>query len=240
MNKVKLNISQQIFDQYPETSIGYISVDNLSMLNESNVIDSMTYLPQQGINKYELTIQNLADFPTISNWRNVYRNCGVKPKTYKSSIESLIRRFIQNKYNSIIPSVDFYNYISARYILPIGGYNFLKIKDSLTLRYANEKDNFTPLSGSKDISITNQHIVYADETENDSVVCWLWNHKDSKRTMLTKEVNKALFIFDCVNRNDVEKLNKMLLFFKKSLEEAKVKILNQGILDISNTYVYLE
>lgn len=237
MNSIKLNIHQDIFKNYPETAIGYIVVDNLSNINNANVTSSLEYLPIQGINKYGLTLQNLADFPTISNWRNVYRNCGVKPKTYKSSIESLLRRFIQNKYSPIIPSVDFYNYVSARYALPAGGYNINNINSSLTLRYAKGNEQFNPLGNAKDVSITSNHIVYADENETDPIVCWLWNHKDSKRTMLKEEVDYALFIFDSVDTNESERLNEMMSFFIGALENADVSIIKQGVLNADTNTV---
>src|SRR5690606_35929395 len=136
MDNKHLIIEQEILNKYPQTSVGFIVVDGLSNINNSPMVDSLSYFPVQGINRYQLDIQNLSNFQTIANWRKVYQDCGVKPKTFKSSIESLLRRFISDKYSPIIPVVDFYNYISARYILPAGGYNLERIEKSLTLRFA--------------------------------------------------------------------------------------------------------
>jgi lysyl-tRNA synthetase class 2 len=234
MNTIKLSIHDDIFRNYPETRIGYIVVKNLNNINDSKVLQSLDFLPIQGINRYGLTLQNIADFSTISKWRDVYKDCGVKPKTYKSSIESLIRRFIQKKYSPIIPAVDAYNYISARYVLPAGGYNIANIDTSLTLRYANENEKFVPLGNAKDVNISSNHIVYADENENDPIICWLWNHKDSKRTMLTQDVDRALFIFDSVDVNESTRLEEMMTFFINTMESANVRVLNKGVLKIDN------
>ncbi|GGG25350.1 hypothetical protein GCM10011344_27540 [Dokdonia pacifica] len=231
MNTIKLKIDNKILEKYPDVKIGYILVSNLKKINNSLSLKSLESLPIQGINRYNLELQNLPDFSTISKWREVYRDCDVKPKTYKSSIESLLRRFIQGKYNPIIPSVDFYNYISARYILSAGGYDYTKIENSLTLRYAKSSDKFIPLGNSKNIEIQTSHIVYADENDNDPIVCWLWNHKDSKRTMLTETVDKALFIFDSIDFEGNKRLLDMIDFFCNSIQKSDVKIEAKGIIE---------
>lgn len=234
MKTVQLSIHNEILQNYPETKVGYIAVSGLTNINLSLVSNSLTNLPNDGITKYQLNLQNLSEFPTIKRWREIYRNCGVKPKTYKSSIESLLRRFIQKKYTPIIPIVDTYNYISAYYALSAGGYNIDAIHSSLTLRYANENENFVPLGNIKGITISQNHIVYADENEDDSIVCWQWNHKDSKRTMLTPEVDHALFIFDCTSNDEIDRLNDMLDFFEITMMNANVEVQKKGILSIEN------
>jgi len=231
MTKAALMIDHDIFVRYPEVTIGYMVVDNLHNIALAKFSDDITNISQKGINENSLTLQNLVDFPSIAAWRQLYQECGVKPKTFKSSIESLLRRFVQKDYRPIIPVVDLYNYISAGHIISVGGYNWESIIGTLSLRYGRPEDVFIPLNGKESISITDKHIVYADEGSNDSIVCWQWNQKDSNRTMLTNEIKRGLFIFDSLISDDRNRLVSAMADFENLLTTYKVNILIRGVLD---------
>jgi DNA/RNA-binding domain of Phe-tRNA-synthetase-like protein len=206
MKQKKISIESKILQDFPEVAIGYMVVDNLHHIANANITEDLLKIAVMGINENKLSLQNLVEFKTIADWRSTYQKCGVKPKTYKSSVESLLRRFIQNDYKRIINVVDLYNFISAGFILSIGGYNLERIEGCLELRHARNEDKFIPLSGKDDIPVSESHIVYADENMIDNIVCWMWNHKDSKRTMLGNEILKGLFIFDCLSDFDLDRL----------------------------------
>jgi DNA/RNA-binding domain of Phe-tRNA-synthetase-like protein len=238
MKTKTLTIAQEVFDNYPEISIGFMVVDNLHQIAIAKLPEEIKILSTKGISENAITLQNLVEFPTIATWRQIYQNCGVKPKTFKSSIESLLRRFLQKDYKGIIPIVDLYNYISSGYILSVGGYNIEKIEGTLTLRYGKHGDRFIPLNGKEDITVSSQHIIYADENQDEPVICWMWNHKDSKRTMLTNEVKTGLFIFDCVTPSDKTRLIAAQEEFSKNLIALGATVVSKGFIDnINNTII---
>lgn len=239
MKQTALTIDREILQKYPDVAIGYMVVDNLHHVATAKISQEVKNLSLEGISDNQLTLQNLVEFQTIAAWRDTYQNCGVKPKTFKSSIESLLRRFIQNDYKEIIPAVDLYNYISAHFILPVGGYDLQKIEGTMALRFGKQDDRFIALNGKDDISIDRQHIIYADENPEASVICWMWNHKDCKRTMLTNEVTKGLFIFDCILPEDRPKLVEAQEQFAKYLTLFGALILLSGRLDSDNPTVIL-
>jgi len=192
-------------------------------------------IDQEVLNKYP----NMVEFPTIEAWRKTYLNCGVKPKTYKSSIEALLRRFLQNDYREIIPVVDLYNYVSAGFIISLGGYDLQKLEGAMTLRFGKPEDRFIPLNGKEDISVNEEHIVYADENTEAPVICWMWNHKDCRRAMLNNDVTTGLFVFDCILPEDRIRLIKAQERFARTLTSFGATVIRSGVLDSKNATVNL-
>jgi DNA/RNA-binding domain of Phe-tRNA-synthetase-like protein len=231
MKTTPIIIDSDILNKYPKVAIGYMVVDNLHHIASARFSDEIVSISKKGITENNLTLQNLVEFSSISAWRQLYQDCGVKPKAFKSSVESLLRRFLQNEYRPIIPIVDLYNFISSGYILSLGGYNWEAIIGTLTLRYGKETDNFIPLNGKENISVTKDHIVYADESADDPVICWQWNQKDSKRTMLNNEVKRGLFIFDTLLESDRDRLTSAMANLEGILHGYDINILTSGILD---------
>lgn len=235
MPKIKVSICPKIIASYPEVAVGCIVIKDLNNVVTTATIPS-NYI-ESGINKNEITLQNLVNHPTISAWRDLYKASNVKPKTYKSSIESLLRRVIEHKYNSISPVVDLYNYISAANILSIGGYDFDMLQGNLTLRYAEPSDKFTPLSGKLDVILSKEHIVYTDNALNDNVVCWMWNHKDCRRTMLTSSTVTGLFIVDCLTSFDSSRLENAFNDFNTFFSNAGAEIVFKSVLNSEENIV---
>jgi DNA/RNA-binding domain of Phe-tRNA-synthetase-like protein len=231
-----LKIDHQIIEQYPDVLIGYLCVSALDKLNGKDVPQELTLTPGQTISAAGLTLQNMVEHPTLKSWRSVYENCGVKPRTYKSSVESLLRRFIKDDYRRIHPAVDIYNYISSAYILPMGGYNLSEIRGNLVLRHARENDEFVPLSGETPL-ITNKQIVYADD---ESVICWMWNHKDARRSMLLPDTNRGVFTIDSILKEEHDRVHSALRSLENSFTSMGVSVYSVGTLDARSPEIPLK
>lgn len=237
MTNKTIEISKEVLNAHSNISVGYMVVGNLHHVASAkgNIFDLdklMILMADKQIN-----LQNLADFGPVKKWREIYQQCGVKPKTFKSSLESLLRRVIQSDYKHIIPVVDLYNSISAKYMLSVGGYNLKNIRERLILRYGVSTDRFIPINGKEELPITPQQIVYADLDNESPIVCWMWNHKDAKRTMLSNEVENGLFIFDCTNDEDREKYFLACEDFSNSLTALGATVELTGILDANDPLV---
>jgi len=74
----------------------------------------------------------------------------------------------------------------------MGGYDLDKIKENIHIRYGVEKDQFEPLGTDKAVKVENKHIVYADE---ERVICWLWNFRDSKYSCISETTKHAIFFW---------------------------------------------
>ena len=138
---------------------------------------------------------NYTNHPDIHLWRKIYQDdFKVNPKTYKSSIDALVRRILTNKSLwNISNIVDLYNYCSVKYLLPMGGYDLMKIKGEIQIRYGKDNEDFQAIGQTKTQPVTPHHIVYADQ---EKILCWLWNHKDSLFSCIDEETKEAIFFID--------------------------------------------
>jgi len=236
MQKIRIYISDDIIKDYPEVAIGYLHVENLNAVATKSLPDHISTLPGKAIEAHGLSLQSLVHHPTIQAWREVYQQCGVKPKTYKPSVEALLRRFLREDYKAIHNAVDLYNYISAGYILPMGGYNLKNIEQELGLRYGYEGEQFIPLSG-EGITPTSEHIVYADQKD---IICWMWNHQDCKRTMLHPDTASSLFIVDSLSIEERPTVELALVTLSECLVSLGASPIKSGILTDEDRQAYAE
>ena len=106
---------------------------------------------------------NAQSHPSVKPWRERFRANGVSPKEFPSSIESLLRRAIRGgEPFSINPLVDFYNSVSLRYVVPVGGFDLDQIQGPLELRISHEGDEFMALDESRPVPVTPGEVCYAD------------------------------------------------------------------------------
>ena len=81
----------------------------------------------------------------------------------RGSIEALLRRALKGgEPFSINALVDFYNTVSLRYVVPVGGFDLDQLHGPLELRLTREGDTFTALGEQTTICVPAGEIAYAD------------------------------------------------------------------------------
>lgn len=91
---MQVTISNSILSRYSETTIGYLLAE-VQVKSEHPYVESLKKELYNRLNVQGITLENLTTHTHISEWRNVYRDCGVKPvkpSKFRSSIEALVRR----------------------------------------------------------------------------------------------------------------------------------------------------
>lgn len=199
---MRINLEEKLLEKYPNTAIGYL-VANVCINKKDFYVETLKsylkdHLDQKGINQ-----TNFCVHPHIALWRNIYENdFGVKPKSYPSSIEALVRRIVMGKEIwNICNVVDLYNCCSILSLLPMGGYDLDKISGGIKVRYAQESETFLSLGERERVKVQSNQVVYADEKR---IVCWLWNHKDSMETCIDENTSRVLFFIDSFDSNQVQ------------------------------------
>lgn len=138
----------------------------------------------------------ISDIPHVAAWRATYSSFGAKPKKYRSSIEALMRRA-----ESGLPRVnrltDIYNAISVKYQVPIGGEDLDQYSGSPFLIRATGQEAFDTSDGGQPVTqMPDQgEVVWCDEK---GVTCRRWNWRQCKRTALTENTARVLFILDAL------------------------------------------
>lgn len=221
-----IKIEDEVLEKYPQMEIGYL-VAQVSVKKRDPFVESLkerlgNYLQEQGINA-----TNFVAHPSISQWRKIYEeDFQVKAKTYRSSIEALLRRVVTGKEIwNICNVVDLYNCCSILSLLPMGGYDLKKVSGGITIRYAKEGESFLGLGEREKIAARSNHVVYADD---ERIMCWLWNHKDSAQTCIDESSKYVLFFIDSFEHERVQVALKQLA---ENLTKIQCLPLQTGILN---------
>jgi len=197
-----IELEQEIIQHYPGVQIGYL-IAEVSVAETDPFVESLKTSLSSYVQGMGLNATNFAIHPTVAIWREIYeRDFQVKAKTYRSSLEALLRRVVTGKeiwkINSI---VDLYNCHSVLSLLPMGAYDLDKVSGDISIRYAREGETFLALGEKERIEAKPNHIVYADEKR---LICWLWNHKDSRETCLDENSKRVIFFIDAFDRAHLE------------------------------------
>ena len=134
----------------------------------------------------------------IDAWRQAIRACGLSASDVRSSPEQLVRRVLRDgDLPGDDPLVRAYCALSAKHVAPLGAYDADRLPArTIALRPARPTDSFEPLGGpGREMALEPRVIVYA---AGDEVVCWAFNHRDSARTALLQETDRAVFIGEAV------------------------------------------
>ena len=172
----------------------------------------------------------LLDQTDIAGWRQIYREAfGVKPSQFRSSVEALVRRVLKGKGVWQVSSiVDLYNCSSVRHLLPMGAYDVTKIEGDVALRYGQAGEVFLPLGSNEEVAVEQRHVVYADD---EKVLCWLWNYRDSRLSALDLESREALFFIDAAFVPRHSSVEQALADLATSLEALDGQVRARGVLD---------
>lgn len=197
-----LRIETNLLNRYPQLRVGAFCVEGLAHAAGRVTTGQLAELWMQTVaelTRIGTTSDKVADVPVVAEWRRAIAACGLKPSTYKSSVEALVRRVLKDgAVSTPLPIVTAYCAISARTLAPMGGYDMSRLPvASVDVRCGRpERDTFTPLGGrAEDMPITRDVALYAS---GNTVMCWAFNHRDSKATCLQDSTDRAVFFCESI------------------------------------------
>lgn len=202
---MKLIISDDIFTKFPETIVGAVVVTDIT---PSNDIDSGSLLlSEEARIRASFQKETFTEDPSIKVWRAAYREFGVKPSDAKSSVENLYRLILSGRdIRRISPLVDIYNYISLKYMLPVGGEDLDACKGDIKLCFAGENEPPVKLLGDeKEESPIKGEVIYKDSV---SAICRRWNWREADRTKLAESTKNCILVIESLLPNGKEIIEK--------------------------------
>ncbi len=202
----KFIISQSLFEHFPKLQVGIILLQNLDNKNTNAVVEAKLRNIQSEL-KQKYTPKEVDALEQIKVWREAYSFFGAKPKKYKASVEALLTRVVEN---NIIPSinnlVDAYNYISLKYLLPLGADDLSNITSDIKLTFANGTEQFQALGTDEIRNPERGEVVYK---HNNDILCRRWNWRESDLTKITKDTTSAILYAETLT-GDQKKLTEAL------------------------------
>lgn len=208
---MKFSIDKKIFEQFPGLHIGIVVAKGID--NTRHVPEVQTWLrdKEERIRK-TYSLETLSVDPRIIAWQQVYRVFGAKPKDHRSSVENLYSLVLQGAtIRHITTLVDLYNFISLKYMLPVGGEDLDTIKGDIILTFASNREAPLLLLGDKEPRPPHEgEVIYKDDV---SAICRRWNWREADRTKLTESTKNAILVIEAlppVTKDEIENAAKEL------------------------------
>ena len=208
---MSLHIEPDIFTTFDNPVIGVIIVRGLTNKGSDPEIGNLLRSVEEGTRNEFSKFESHGQHPNIIAWRQAYKKFGSDPHQYRCSAESLVRRVLKgDTLPHINKLVDLYNYISLKYVIPVGGEDMDAIKGDFQLAFANGTEQFIRLNGTENEPPTKGEVVYKDDI---GVICRRWNWREADRTKLTEDTKNAIIVIDAlapVDRTTVERMTNEL------------------------------
>ncbi|MEI9855901.1 B3/4 domain-containing protein [Enterobacter mori] len=151
----------------------------------------------------------------LSDWDEVFKAFGAKPKRTPCSAAALRKRVMKDgSLPSLDPVVDIYNAVSIRYAIPVGGENLAAYSGAPRLTLADGSEPFDTLKEGQPV------VEYPDAGEviwrdDLGVTCRRWNWRQGVRTRLDSQAQSMWFILESLPSMPLE-----------ALEEAGEELVN--------------
>ncbi len=212
IKKMKLIIDSKIFEKFQGLNVGVVIAKGI--INDTGVLSKLqnAIREQQNEIRAKYNTETLSQNPKIDAWRRAYSAFGAKPKEHKSSVESLYRLVLQGvNLRHINNLVDIYNFISLKYMIPVGGEDIDKIKGDIILTFAGANEVPVLLLGDKGPRPPHEgEVIYKDEI---STICRRWNWREADRTKLAEKTKNSILVIEGmppVEKGEVENATKEL------------------------------
>ncbi|MFA4873430.1 MAG: phenylalanine--tRNA ligase beta subunit-related protein [Patescibacteria group bacterium] len=191
---MKFIIDQRVFELFPDLAIGVVIVCGVDNTGEKVEVMQLIKEAEQGI-VHQISLATLAVHPKIVAWQNAYRAFGAKPKDHVSSVENLYRRALTGKeLRHINTLVDCYNYLSLKYMLPVGGEDVDAVQGDIRLTRAESHEPPVLLLGDNEPRAPHEgEIIYRDDV---GAICRRFNWREADRTKLTEETKNAVLAIE--------------------------------------------
>jgi DNA/RNA-binding domain of Phe-tRNA-synthetase-like protein len=135
---------------------------------------------------------NAQSHPHIVPWRERFREMGVSPKSYPSSIQALLRRAMKGgEPFTINPLVDFYNAVSLSHVAPAGAFDLDTIPDTLDLRLTRDGDTFHALDADEPVPLPPGEIAY---TSGSTTLTRHFVWRQSREALIQPHTRSALLL----------------------------------------------
>lgn len=132
--------------------------------------------------------------PIAQAYRRFYWKVGLDPTKTRPAGEALRRRVLNGGHIPLINTVvDAGNIVSAKTLVPIGLYDARTLSGSLVLKPSKGGEKFLAIGSAKEETLPPGLPILVDEADPEHVI-HLYPHRDSQKTMITKQTTRVLVV----------------------------------------------
>ncbi|WP_425057794.1 hypothetical protein SCACP_23350 [Sporomusa carbonis] len=130
----------------------------------------------------------------IVHYREAFRELGMNPNKYMSSIEAMVTRIEKKKgFPHINPLVDLGNAISLKHLVPLGAHDLDVASGDICVRFARAGDTFIPFGEQASEQVDEGELIYS---VGDIVKTRRWIWRQSEEGKVTDQSKNIFFPID--------------------------------------------
>ncbi len=202
---MRFSIATPIFEKFPTYCVGGVIATGLSNRVPPEVAQQIYDQLQSEAGQLRARLgagadqtggQPISGETSVAVWRSAFKQAGIKPGEYLSSVEALSRRALKaGEMLSINPAVDISNSLSLRYLVPLGGHDLDALVGDFEVRLARSGDFYSPVEGEDGQveSVPAGEPVYADQAEV-RTRRWVW--RQGRKARVTADSKNIFFPVD--------------------------------------------
>lgn len=233
---MKFIVDKAVFKKLDDYCVGVVVAYNV---NNFKANADIANLLDEEVKKAFINLSdvNLKEHPQISLYRNAMQAVDINPNRFPCSIEAMLKRVQKgNSLPSVNAIVDLNNYISVKYMLPMGSHDIDALTGDIYVRFSKENDAFLPLGEEQEELLSAGELVYSDDVR---IRTRKWIHRQSNIGKINPESKNIFFPIDGFESNkdkilaaseELEKLLKQYFkcevltgFVDKNCNEIKMK-----------------
>ncbi len=199
LGKLNFEIDAKILEKFRALRLGIIVLSGVNNSKENSDVTSLLRGAEINLRERFVGVE-VIDIPQIKVWREAYASFNGEPSKNKPSVDALVRRVLnKNSLPNINSLVDLYNYISIKYLLPVGGDDLDKVNGKVRLCYATGAEDFFMIGGKMKEHPNSGEIIYRDESD---VLCRRWNWREADKTKFTEGTKNAVVYIESLSKDD--------------------------------------
>lgn len=229
---MKFSVSSEVFEKLDNVCFGVIvakGIDNSLVKND--IVEKLDQSIKDCENKFKDT--KVKELERILYYRDAFKELGINPNKFMSSIEAMLTRTSKGKgLPNISPIVDLGNAVSLKYMVPLGAHDIDTLEGDIEVRFSKEGDSFIPLGTEETEILEDGELIYS-AGDNVRTRRWIW--RQSEQGKITDESKNIFFPIDGFtdkNYDSVISARDELASLLKEVFSCDVKV---GFIDKNNT-----
>jgi DNA/RNA-binding domain of Phe-tRNA-synthetase-like protein len=156
------SVEPDVFARFPGMRLAVVVARDVDNTRDQPPIADGWVAAWEGAARAAAPYGNAQSHPRVLAWRQGFQAIGVSMRHFPTSIEALLRRAMKGGAPfRINPLVDFYNGVSLRHTVPVGGFDLDRVTGPLAVRLTRDGDTFSPLDGDGPVPVPAGEIAYA-------------------------------------------------------------------------------
>lgn len=229
---MKFSVSSEVFEKLDNVCFGVIvakGIDNSLVKND--IVEKLDQSIKNCEDKFKDT--KVKELEGILCYRDAFKELGINPNKFMSSIEAMLTRTSKGKgLPNISPIVDLGNAVSLKYMVPLGAHDIDTLDGDIEVRFSKEGDSFIPLGTEETEILEDGELIYS-AGDNVRTRRWIW--RQSEQGKITNESKNIFFPidgFEDKNYDSVMSARDELASLLKEVFSCDVKV---GFIDKNNT-----